>query len=164
MTASKEIGFLLEARDMKTIVVAVDFSNGTELVLSSAVKMAKALGEVIHLVHVVDDTPLYTMYGMYPEEIPAMNEYRELANEGAKRRLEDARVKVAESGVSVSTEILEGKPQDAIVEYVAKVESEMVIVGTHGHSAIGSVLMGSVASGLVRQSEVPVLVVPCNAK
>lgn len=149
---------------MKTIVVAIDFSNGTELVLNSAVKMAKALGEMVHLVHVVDDTPLYTMYGMYPEEIPAMNEYRELANDGAKRRLEEAKDKVSESNISVMAEILEGKPQDAIVEYVAQIEAEMIIVGTHGHSAIGSVLMGSVASGLVRQSEVPVLVVPCNAK
>ena len=48
------------------------------------------------------------------------------------------------------------------MDFAAKVATDMVIVGTHGHSAIGSVLMGSVASGLVRQAKVPVLVVPCE--
>ena len=69
---------------MKTIVVAIDFSRGTERILKAASKLAEALHEHVYLVHVIDDTPLYTMYGMYPEEIPAMAEYRELASERAK--------------------------------------------------------------------------------
>ncbi len=147
---------------MKTIVVAVDFSSGTEFVLQAASKLSKALQEHVYLVHVIDDTPLYTMYGMYPEEIPAMTEYRELAHEHAKVKLTEAKEKLGEMGVSVVSKILEGQPQSAIFDFVEEVDTDMVIVGTHGHSAIGSVLMGSVSSGLVRQAKVPVLVVPCD--
>lgn len=146
------------------MLVAVDFSKGSENVLEAATKMAKALGEQIYLVHVVDDTPLYTMYGMYPEEIPAMTEYRELAQERAKKLLADTQGRFTAQGVAVQSEILEGQPQDAIIDFAQKVEADLVVVGTHGHSAIGSVLMGSVASGLVRQAKVPVLVVPCDTE
>jgi len=147
---------------MKTIVAAIDFSHGTESILKAASKLAKALQEHVYLVHVIDDTPLYTMYGMYPEEIPAMAEYRELASGRAKRKMEDAKTKLEGMGVAVVSEILDGQPQDAIMDFAAKVETDMVIVGSHGHSAIGSVLMGSVSSGLVRKAKVPVLVVPCE--
>ena len=147
---------------MKTIVVCIDFSNGTECVLKAASKLAKALQEHVYLVHVIDDTPLYTMYGMYPEEIPAMAEYRELASVRARQKMEDAKARLEGMGVAVVSEILDGQPQAAIMDFAIKVATDMVVVGTHGHSAIGSVLMGSVASGLVRQAKVPVLVVPCD--
>ena len=76
--------------------------------------------------------------------------------------MEEAKTSLEGMGVTVVTEILDGQPQAAIMEFATKVATDMVIVGTHGHSAIGSVLMGSVASGLVRQAKVPVLGVPCE--
>ncbi|MFC5051374.1 universal stress protein [Rubritalea spongiae] len=148
---------------MKTMLVAVDFSKGSEKVLEAATRMAKALGEQVYLVHVIDDTPLYTMYGMYPEEAPAMMEYRGLAQEKAKELLSESQGKLSAAGVAVQRKILDGKPQDAILAFADEVDADLVVVGTHGHSAIGSVLMGSVSSGLVRQAQVPVLVVPCDA-
>ncbi|MEO1858160.1 MAG: universal stress protein [Rubritalea sp.] len=147
---------------MKNIVVCIDFSHGTERILKAASQFAKALQEHVYLVHVIDDTPLFTMYGMYPEEVPAIAEYRELASARAEAKMEEAKANLASMGLAVITEILDGQPQTAIMDFAAKVATDMVIVGTHGHSAIGSVLMGSVASGLVRQAKMPVLVVPCG--
>ena len=152
----------LKKESTKTIVACIDFSQGTERILKAASKFAKALQEHVYLVHVIDDTPLYTMYGMYPEEMPAMAEYRGLASGRAKLKMEEAKATLESMGVAVVSEILDGQPQDAIMDFAEKVATDMVIVGTHGHSAIGSVLMGSVASGLVRQAKVPVLVVPCD--
>lgn len=148
--------------DMKSLIVAIDFSEGTQRILAAAARMAKALHQRVYLVHVVDDTPLYTMYGMHPEEIPAMGEYRDLARQKAAAKLAEARDLLGSDVADVHGEVLEGLPQDAVIDFAQKVDAEMVIVGTHGHSAIGSVLMGSVASGLVRRAKVPVLVIPCQ--
>lgn len=148
--------------DMKTILVAVDFSSGTEKLLKVADKLSKAFDEQVYLVHVLDDSPLYTMYGMYPEEIPAMTEYRELAKEAAKKKLSETKESLEEMGVLVLAQLLEGRPYEAITNFAEEMETDMIVVGTHGHSAIGSVLMGSVASSLVRESKVPVLVVPIS--
>ena len=145
---------------MKTLVVAVDFSSGTDKVLDAASKLAIALKEKIYLVHAVDDTPVYAVYGLYSEQVPMINEYGEMARKVAMRKLKELKDKFCMG--DFETELLLGRPQDAILEFAKKVDADMVIVGTHGHSAIGSVFMGSVSSSLVRKAKFPVLVVPCE--
>ena len=55
---------------MKTIVVAVDFSNATPGVLEMASELAKAFGAQLRLFHVVEPEPSYTAYGFTPDEFP----------------------------------------------------------------------------------------------
>lgn len=145
---------------MKTLVVAVDFSSGTKKVLDAASKLAVALREKIYLVHVVDDTPVYSIYGLYSEQVPMINEYNEMAQVLAQRKLEELKEEFPMGDFEVK--LLFGRPQDAILDFAEKVNADMVVVGTHGHSAIGSLFMGSVASSLVRKAQFPVLVVPCE--
>lgn len=145
---------------MKTLVVAVDFSSGTSKVMEAACQLAKALNEQIYLVHAVDDTPVYAVYGLYSEQAPMINEYSEMAQKVAKRKLDELTAEC--SAELVKTELLLGRPQDVILDFAKKVNADIVVVGTHGHSAIGCVLMGSVATSLVRKAKFPVLVVPCD--
>ncbi len=56
--------------------------------------------------------------------------------------------------------LLEGNPLAAILEFVEEMEDGLVVVGSHGHGVIASVLLGSVAEGVVRKAEIPALVVP----
>lgn len=147
-------------QSMKTIVVAVDFSSGTEKVIDAASQLAIALKEKIYLVHAVDDTPIYGVYGLYSEQVPMINEYGEMARKVAMRKLVELQDRFNIGGLEV--ELLQGRPQDQILDFAEKVDADMVIVGTHGHSVVGSLFMGSVASSLVRKAKFPVLVVPCE--
>lgn len=151
---------------MKSIVVAIDFSDGTQSVIQKSCEMAVALGAALHVVHVIDNTPLYTMYGMHPEEIPSIVEYRDVARARAEEKL--CKIKddlIGQHGVLDSHfKVLEGAAIDELLEYAVLVHGVMIVAGTHGHSAIGSVLMGSVASGLVRKAKIPVLVVPVGTR
>jgi len=146
---------------MKEIIVAVDFSDGMEAVMASARSFADAFGARLHLVNVVETTPIYTMYGMHPEEIPTIADYRDVAVDRAGERIVELGARVRGE---VLTKILEGDAVDEILAYSEAVSGDLVMVATHGHTAIGSVLMGSVSSGLVRKAEVPVLVVPVAKK
>lgn len=145
---------------MKTLIVAVDFSGGTQKVLDVASKLGVALREKIYLVHAVDDTPVYAVYGLYSDQVPMINEYSEMAKKVAVRKLKELKEEFSMGGFE--TELLLGRPQEAILDFAEKVDADMVVVGTHGHSAIGSLFMGSVASSLVRKAKFPVLVVPCE--
>jgi nucleotide-binding universal stress UspA family protein len=53
---------------MKTIVVAIDFSNATTGVLKMATEQATAFGAQLRLFHVVEPEPSYTAYGFTPDE------------------------------------------------------------------------------------------------
>ena len=52
-----------------------------------------------------------------------------------------------------------GQPAEQILRTVKKNKAHMVVMGTHGHGAIGRALLGSVATKLVAEAEVPVLLV-----
>jgi len=53
----------------------------------------------------------------------------------------------------------EGQPGEAIVAAAESEGADLVVVGTHGRSVIGRLLLGSVSEYVVRHSRVPVMVV-----
>ena len=61
---------------------------------------------------------------------------------------------------SATSQIAEGSPLHALLDHVKQGGADFVVVGSHGHGVIASLLLGSVAEGLVRKATVPTLVVP----
>lgn len=145
---------------MKTIIVAVDFSNATPGVLEMAVAMAKAFGAQLRLFHAVEPEPSYTAYGFTPEEFPAMHLYQEEAKRRAATKLGELVTQVQTELAGVTTHIVEGSPLHSLLEYVKENNPDLVVLGSHGHGVIASLLLGSVAEGMVRKATVPTLIVP----
>lgn len=147
---------------MKTIVVAVDFSNATTGVLAMASRMASAFGAQLRLLHVVEPEPSYTAYGFTPDEFPALHAYQEEAKKRAARKMEELLAQVSPGLPNASTEILEGAPLHTLLDYVKEIGADLVVLGSHGHGVIASLLLGSVAEGMVRKAAVPTLIVPAQ--
>jgi nucleotide-binding universal stress UspA family protein len=149
---------------MKTIIVAVDFSNASPRVLKIAARMAKAFGAELRLIHVVEPEPSYTAYGFTPEEFPAMHIYQEEAKRRAAVKLDNLLAQVRTELPSATSHIAEGSPLHTLLDYVKECAADLVIVGSHGHGVIASLLLGSVAEGMVRKAAVPTLIVPATAE
>ncbi len=145
---------------MKTIVVAVDFSNATPGVMDMASGLAKAFGAQLRLFHVVEPEPSYTAYGFTPDEFPALHAYQEEAKRRAGGKLEELLEKVKTDLPSATSQIAEGSPLHALLDYVKECGADFVVLGSHGHGVIASLLLGSVAEGMVRKATVPTLIVP----
>ena len=145
---------------MKTIIVAVDFSNATPGVLAMATNVAKAVGAELRLFHAVEPEPSYTAYGFTPEEFPAMQVYQEEALRRARLKLEALTEQVKLDLPNASSQLVEGSPLHALMDFVKESRAELVVLGTHGHGVIASLLLGSVAEGMVRKASVPTLIVP----
>jgi nucleotide-binding universal stress UspA family protein len=56
-----------------------------------------------------------------------------------------------------------GRPADEIVQAGGKGRSHLIVIGTHGHSGVVHLLLGSVAERVVRRASCPVLVVPARS-
>jgi nucleotide-binding universal stress UspA family protein len=147
---------------MKTIVAAVDFSNATPGVLATAGKLAKAFGAQLHLIHVIEPQVPYTAYGFTPEEFPAIPIYDTEVRVRADRKLDELRSQFGSEIPGVVTELVDGGPLHATIEYIEKVGADLVILGSHGHGVVASLLLGSVAEGMVRKSVIPTLIVPAK--
>jgi nucleotide-binding universal stress UspA family protein len=147
---------------MKTIVVAVDFSNATPGVMAMAVSLAKAFGADLRLFHVVEPEPSYTAYGFTPDEFPAMNAFQEEAKRRAATKLAELLASVKPDVPGATSQLAEGSPLHSLLEHVKQSGADFVVLGSHGHGVIASILLGSVAEGMVRKATVPTLVVPAG--
>ncbi len=143
---------------MKRIIAAIDFSDANKPVVEVATKLAKALGEGLHLVHVVEAEPTYAAYGFSPDEFPAMHEIQLESVTRAESKLQEIASEVGLEGVQ--TKVLQGQPLYSLLEYAKEVDADMLVLGSHGHGFLGSLLLGSVAEGCVRKSQIPALIVP----
>ena len=66
----------------------------------------------------------------------------------------------AERGVGVRYTVTFGRPHDVILDRIAQVRPRMLVMGTHARTGIRRLLFGSVEESVVRDVDIPVVVVP----
>ena len=125
-------------------------------------KLAKAFGAQLRLLHVVEPEPSYTAYGFTPDEFPALHAYQEEAKRRAAKKLEELLATISPDMPDAKTQIAEGSPLNSLLDYVKESGADFVVLGSHGHNVIASLLLGSVAEGMVRKAAVPTLIVPAK--
>jgi nucleotide-binding universal stress UspA family protein len=65
-------------------------------------------------------------------------------------------------GVIAEVRTIEGSASREILAMANRIRADLIVLGSHGHSALGEMLMGSVAHKVTVESHVPVLLVPIN--
>jgi nucleotide-binding universal stress UspA family protein len=64
-----------------------------------------------------------------------------------------------EAGVATEARVVQGDPREAIVDAARDTGADLVVVGSHGRTGVGKLLMGSVATHVVGHAPCSVLVV-----
>ena len=59
----------------------------------------------------------------------------------------------------VESRVLVGVPFVEIIRYARDQSIDLIVIGTHGHSALAAMLLGTVAEKVVRKAPCPVLTV-----
>lgn len=136
------------------IVCATDFSASSTAAVRHADRLAHQAGATLHLLHVVQD-PLQQPWAA---EAYVMNIGDLTAEWQAHAEKDLARIAEGCAATTV-TACRTGRPVNEILRYVADVQADLLVAGTHGHGAIAHLILGSVAERLVRQAPCPVLTV-----
>ncbi len=142
---------------MKHILVPVDFSDLTARVVEQAVALARLAGAQVTLLHVVPAEPEFVGYEPGPDSVRDAVAHR-FANE--HRRLQALEQGLMSAGVSARALLIQGYASEKILSEAAKLGADMIIMGSHGHSALRNLLVGSVAEGVLRKAACPVVIVP----
>jgi nucleotide-binding universal stress UspA family protein len=140
---------------MKKILIATDGSDSGHEAVEFGLELAEEQGAWAHVVHVaplVDVAP-YSNFGFIAPTLP--HEFDERDYEPLQRAVELAE----ERGLRIETKLLKGKPADEIVAYADSIDADLIVVGSRGHGAFASALIGSVSRGVLRESRRPVLIV-----
>ena len=90
------------------------------------------------------------------------NEHLDHEAESDQRRLELYISELSERGVEAGYDLGFGDVVTELVELVGRHDAELVIVGSHGHRAVGDFVHGTAVERLRHRISVPVLVVPAS--
>jgi len=138
---------------IKKILGPVDFSDAAWPAIRAAEALAHETGAELALLHVVEDATYAFPEGGYLS--PRIIEEYEAAMVAKLSELA-ARLR---TDIAVSARAVHGVPYQAIVDAAEKEHASMIVMGTHGHSGLSHLFLGSVAERVVRLSKVPVLTV-----
>lgn len=143
----------------KRILVAVDGSNISHLALQEAVNLSKALQAQLRIITVVE-TVMISGNADYVD----FNEVRKTAIRYGEEEQNKAKQLAQKSGVEAETKLVEIKRTgDRVRDMISKEADEwpadLIVIGTHGRRGFSSLLMGSVAEGVVHIATKPVLLI-----
>lgn len=149
---------------MKRFLIAIDYNPVSEKVVQEGYQLAKSLGAEVCLIHVLDDAGLYQAqyptflgYDGYTGIGPDYDLALELHNiaedflEKAASHLGDPKVK---------THLAEGDTAKALLHYAEQWNADVIVMGTHSHSVLEKLLMGTVAEKVLEKTKIPVYMVP----
>ncbi len=143
---------------MKTIVALVDLSDLTFKILKQAHTLAKAFNSQVIICHVAGQEPVVVDVGIASPVI-MQNPSREKLEKHHAQLLE-ARDSLVKFGVSASVEQLECASVDKVLEETRKWQADLIILGSHHHSTLYNLMVGSVTDNVLKRAHCPVLVVP----
>jgi nucleotide-binding universal stress UspA family protein len=141
----------------KSIVWANDGSEAAQRALPLVKEMAGPDGATITIVHVVERV----------EGSGGVGPTRRVDEPQLQAELERLAGELERDGFNVSLYIdadVGARPANEIIRKAREVSADLIVVGSHGHTIIGGLLLGSVAYRLLHVAPCPVLVVPPERK
>ncbi len=145
---------------MKTIVALVDLSDLTFKVLKQAHALATAFHSEVIILHVMAKEPVVVDVGLVSPVV--MQDPSPAALKQQSTQLLEMRDSLIKFGVRASVEQLADASVDAVIAETKRRNADLIILGSHHHSTIYNLLVGSVTSDVLKRAHCPVLVVPSS--
>jgi len=142
---------------VKTILAPVDFSSATEAVVAQAGGLARALSAQVVLLAIIQPPAITSDYAPLMENMAEITAAGEKAAAKHLTRLQEG---LQRSSIPAETVQLNGAPIAHIVEQAAKFSADYIVMGSHGHTALYDLLVGSTTHGVLMRATCPVVIVP----
>jgi len=161
---------------MKNLLVAVDFSQTTEAVITQSTALAKALNSKLWILHITSDETQAmafesTQFSGYAPEFTNMpidvQLARDINAEEIKREHKELlgiSARCREDGIDVQAILLKGNAAKLIIEKATELDTDIIIIGSHGHGLLHKALLGSVSEAVMRHAPCNVMIVPAKPK
>jgi nucleotide-binding universal stress UspA family protein len=151
----------LPIMNLKKILIAVDNSTSAEKAAKVGYEIAKTFNAEVALVNIIEPVPANINPDM--TLAPVFLETYDNTEENSHLLLQEMEQKY---GMGIQTTYLSVMDSAAhgIIQQSAEWGSNLIVIGTYGHTGLYHFLMGSVAEHVARRSACPVLIVPNRAE
>jgi|SRR5579859_960006 len=144
--------------EVKNVLFATDFSATSEAAFPYATAICRRFGATLHAAHVLSDASLILMTGGV--DYVSMGTLYDDAQNEALQKLEQLAERV--EGVAHRSYVRHGQVMKNLSPIIAENAVDLIVVGTHGRTGLGKLLLGSVAEDILRHAPCPVLTVGPN--
>ena len=144
-------------KELRNILVAVDFNDAVGEILGYAEGLAQKFGAKVWVVHVAEPEPDFVGYEPGPQYIRDMKA-EELSEE--HRNLQNICDTFLSEEIEKEALLIQGSTVETVLEEAEKLKSDLLIVGTHKHSFLHNLLQESVSLELLKRSSIPLLAIP----
>jgi nucleotide-binding universal stress UspA family protein len=138
---------------MNRIVIATDGSDGAWAAVEAGIEIAHEAGAEVTFVAVRPHVSGLLGDRLYQQHLTG--QLRQV-----RAAIDRAAAEAARAGVPCDSDILEGDAVERICEATRAWKADLLVVGSRGHGAVASALLGSVSRALLTRSPVPVMVIP----
>lgn len=142
----------------KNILLATDGSAASEHAAQLAVSLARTHGARLTALYVADPYPYMGVGEVNPMGYQAYSAAAQQLAAQAHAKV-DSLCKTGGATVALEARLVEDvAASSGIVQTATEVGADLIVVGSHGRSGIARLMLGSVATKVVAESPIPVLV------
>jgi nucleotide-binding universal stress UspA family protein len=140
------------------VLVPLDGSELAECALPEVIKLSRGgmVGEVI-LLKVIEIDVIHI-----PKAYERSIDFSALRNAHrteSMKYLEGVQSRLQAEGIKVGTELLEGRPEEKIIDYAKNHPVDLIVLATHGYTGMKRLMFGSVALQVLHDANVPILLI-----
>jgi nucleotide-binding universal stress UspA family protein len=140
---------------VKNVLFATDFSATSDAALPYAAAICRHFHGTLHMVHVLSEASLLMMTGGV--DYVSMGTIYDDAQDEAKERLEQISGRLED--IPHRSYVRHGQIWKNLAAIIQENEIDLIVLGTHGRTGLGKLLLGSVAEDILRHAACPVLTV-----
>ena len=147
------------------ILVAVDLKAGTDQLLAEAQRYGLALGAFVDIIHVAEADPDLVGYlkseSQKPTQEDLIRDNKAEALRSALRQTQAIGEQLRTSGVRVDKALtVQGPILETILDHAHKLDSNLLILGSHHHNALYRFWFGETTVEAAKQAPCALLIVP----
>jgi nucleotide-binding universal stress UspA family protein len=135
--------------DIKKVLCAYDFTDHAEGTLNDALEATKLLDAELDILHVVQESA-YKAFN-FTEELATFTKVEEQLKEATKR-VQEA------TDINCHYHVVGGKPAQNICEFAEKNNTDLLLIGASGHSAITRLFLGSTSGNVLRKAPCSIMI------
>jgi len=142
------------AISVENVLFATDFSATSDAALPYATAICRRFGATLHAAHILSEANLLLMTGGV--DYVSMGTIYEDAHAEAQEKLDQMASRL---DVPIHCYVRHGQVWKGLAAIIEENEIDLIVVGTHGRTGLGKLLLGSVAEVILRHAPCPVLTV-----
>ena len=143
-------------RKIDRILVPIGISHDPESAMDAAASMSQRFDARVRLFAVID-----------PKSTKALEEFADVETvtieEAGRVHLERLARELSDTGIAAEVSVVFSEHTAEAIAHEAVTWADLIILATHGRRGAGRWILGSGTEGVVRRTDIPVLVVPLSA-